>query len=176
MTATHRCAGYPAGSCPVNIPTSRPLCHYCKKSKRLSSFEDRVRSLIAPDASGCWIWLGSRKSRVKGRDYGQLGSRPATKVVWEMVRGEPFPEGMFACHHCDNPPCVNPDHIFPGTARDNARDAYNKGRLVMPNTTTPHCRKGHPWTPENTYVYPNGSRKCRICRDAYQAALRAGAA
>jgi hypothetical protein len=52
---------------------------------------------------------------------------PAHKFAWEMENGL-MPSGMFACHHCDNPRCVRPSHIFPGTPRDNTRDMLSKAR------------------------------------------------
>lgn len=49
-------------------------------------------------------------------------------MVWEIVNG-PVPDGLFVCHHCDNPPCVRPSHLFLGTPKDNVDDAVAKGRI-----------------------------------------------
>ena len=56
----------------------------------------------------------------------------AHRVAWEMANGGPIPDGMVVCHRCDNPPCVNPAHLFVGTRLDNVRDMVMKGRGRYP--------------------------------------------
>jgi len=80
----------------------------------------------------CWEWTGSRH----GKGYGMVGvgSRivdKAHRVSWRMHNGL-IPEGMHVLHHCDNPPCVNPAHLFIGTNDDNVRDKIAKGRQRVP--------------------------------------------
>jgi hypothetical protein len=74
----------------------------------------------------CWVWAGT-----KNRRYGQFHFRgdtiPAHRVSWMINRG-PIPRGLWALHACDNPPCVNPDHLWLGTHTDNIKDMWDKGR------------------------------------------------
>lgn len=74
----------------------------------------------------CWIWDTQQK-----HGYGQLRAfgklYRAHRFSYELHFG-PIPEGLFVCHKCDNPPCVNPDHLFLGTAKDNIQDMIAKGR------------------------------------------------
>jgi hypothetical protein len=75
----------------------------------------------------------------------------------------PFDDELKVLHRCDNPICVNPNHLFLGTSADNAQDREAKGRGG--NSKKTHCPKGHPYDAENTYVRTrDGKRGCRICR------------
>lgn len=82
------------------------------------------------DKSGeCWNWIATRS----GNGYGSikyLGKDcGAHRVSWILASGE-IPKGMFVLHRCDNPPCVNPKHLFLGTNADNMRDMQQKGRAL----------------------------------------------
>lgn len=79
----------------------------------------------------CWEWIASRNSQGYGHFMLDGHIHLAHRVVWVMTHGE-WPGELCVCHHCDNPSCVNPDHLFLGTRADNNRDRDLKGRYNAP--------------------------------------------
>ncbi len=77
--------------------------------------------------SGCWLWT----AYVDRDGYGNITINrkptPAHRASWELFKGT-IPKGLLVCHKCDTPACVNPDHLFLGTHKDNIRDSFAKGR------------------------------------------------
>jgi hypothetical protein len=138
-----------------------------------ATWTDRYwRNVERAPGDACWTWIGSKGNH--GRASFWLDGRrvSAARVAWALHHGEPFPADKDACHTCDNPACVNPAHIWPGTARENALDAVRKGRLVTPsvrglrpwNASITHCKSGHALDAGNVYVSPKGWRFCQQCR------------
>lgn len=109
--------------------------------------------------SGCWEWIGSKRHFGYGQVYfkGRPG-RKAHRVAWERTYG-PIPEGMGVLHKCDNPPCINPDHLFLGTPEDNVQDMFKKGRQRDPHSGI-EPRKRSTCHPEK---WNHSGGLCKIC-------------
>lgn len=126
-------------------------------------FWSKVR--YGPD---CWEWQAT-PSQAYGlfRHKGKM--RKAHRVAYELTHGL-LAQGAILLHQCDNPRCVRPAHLQPGTYRDNLMDAIEKGRWSNSNTQKQVCKRGHE---PNWYVDKNGGRHCRPCAAMHQRARKA---
>ena len=87
------------------------------------------RSVVKTDS--CWLWVGpTHGPDGRGSVGGGKTQDYAYRYSWKLHHG-PIPEGMQACHKCDNPSCVNPGHLFLGTNSDNVQDSLKKGRFPV---------------------------------------------
>jgi len=103
-------------------------CQRCEYQRRRNIGQVGFWSLIAKKGDKeCWPWVGFR---VPG-GYGMYNQQAAHRQVYELLIG-PIPAAMFVCHHCDNPACCNPAHLFLGTPKDNSQDMVRKGRTKAP--------------------------------------------
>lgn len=121
-------------SCRTPFPSpkaraSHERVHLRSTADRLWAKADRNGPVPAhlPELGRCWIWTGHT---VDG--YGRIVvdgvAQGAHRVALSLILGRPIATDMQALHHCDNPPCVNPAHIFEGTGDDNVADRHAKGR------------------------------------------------
>ena len=99
-----------------------------RRSPWSATIAERLECLSIPEPnSGCLLWTGS----VMGIGYGKVSwngrQHPAHRMAWAQAHG-PIPDGMFVCHRCDVPLCINPDHLFIGTHKDNMADKKSKSR------------------------------------------------
>lgn len=107
-----------------------------KRGLPIIPLEERLKANMEVNpVSGCWEWQGTTRN-----GYGRLtiGSRvdntrrseSAHRVAYKVWKGD-IPDGYEVCHKCDNPSCINPDHLFVGTRLDNIADRERKGRNVV---------------------------------------------
>jgi hypothetical protein len=112
----------------------------------------------------CWEWAACKSKSGYGKfSLGPRGSERhfrAHRFSYELHKG-PITKDMYVCHTCDNQGCVNPEHLWLGTAKDNLMDMSYKGRSS--NTKKIQCPKGHPYDYTNTHITRSGSRKCKKC-------------
>lgn len=124
----------------------------------------------------CWLWIASN-----ARGYGTFKldgiAVRANRIAWVLTHGA-LPRERCVLHRCDNPPCVNPEHLFLGTQVENILDLDAKGRYVSANAQKTHCKRGHPLSGANavTVQRHTGSafRSCRKCQRLRDKKYRAG--
>lgn len=102
-------------------------CAWAAKSPTLEQYAEKFwKRVDKSEPSGCWTWQGY----CQRFGHGWLGSRfgLAHRFAWKLLRG-PLADDVCLLHHCDNPPCVNPDHLYIGDRKDNMRDKVARGRV-----------------------------------------------
>ena len=89
----------------------------------MQRFWDKVEK-----TADCWKWLGAKRNGY-GNFWHNRKGHIASRFAWELTHG-PISAELFVCHSCDNPECVNPAHLFLGTAKDNYHDMARKNRVA----------------------------------------------
>lgn len=129
----------------------------------------RLMSRMRITESGCWEWTGTKRRGGYGQISVHSRQRKTHRLAYELFIG-PIADGLLICHHCDNPPCFNPQHIYAGTPLDNGRDMAERRRRLRET-----CFAGHPLTKDNV-VRPDaggaGFRRCKACRRETQRAWK----
>lgn len=109
---------------------SKKCSNYVTGQGNCTTVESKLWPRLKISDSGCWEWQGG-----KDKDgYGSLRwgkEQRSHRVAWILSFG-PIPNGLQVLHHCDNPPCCNPIHLFTGTSDDNNKDMIRKGRSNPP--------------------------------------------
>jgi hypothetical protein len=137
----------PSPSCEVSTMQAAKVG---RKSQdlRVETIADIRRNSIVTE-TGCWEWQLRRWPYGYGVAFFMGLNVPAHRAAYALVYGPSIlnAKGLVVCHECDNPPCVNPEHLFAGTQGDNVRDSYAKGRHISPAAYvkfTEFCVNGHP--------------------------------
>jgi hypothetical protein len=113
----------------------------------------------------CWVWTGSRNSWGYGYFRSSLGVTTAAHRYSAQLHLPDYSDELWVLHHCDNPPCVNPAHLYMGTVQDNCRDMVERGRARNQYVGAVACSNGHPYIEGSYYVRRDrNERVCRVCR------------
>ena len=93
--------------------------------------QSKLLSKIVHDVSGCWLWTGQKSQKGYGilqtQKSNKIKKHRAHRLSYEIFKG-PIPEGMYVCHSCDTPACINPEHLWVGTVQQNNADRVEKMR------------------------------------------------
>jgi hypothetical protein len=100
-------------------------------STKQRPIEERLLEKVIKIPNGCWEFNGARDYNGYGLIRFNTKVTRASRVAYEVWVGE-IPSGLCVLHKCDNPCCVNPNHLFIGTLKDNSQDSWNKGRGRAP--------------------------------------------
>jgi hypothetical protein len=119
----------------------------------------------------CWNWTASKNTQGYGGFKLNGKVKKAHRVAYELTRGH-IPDGLVLDHLCRNHSCVNPDHLEPVTHRENTIRGVVGEMTRNRQLSKTHCRRGHEYTEENTYVSPKGDRTCKSCRNYRARKLR----
>jgi len=109
---------------------SKPFPGNCNFNKYCSAECAFWRWVEKKSKTECWEWIGTRFHHGYGRMKFRRKVWYASRFSWELHNGQ-IPTGKIICHHCDNPPCCNPNHLFCGTYKGNADDRDRKGREIF---------------------------------------------
>ncbi len=129
--------------------------------------EERFFAKVVKTGTGCWLWTAAKNDDGYGLFSGRPGGGTVRAHIWSYEHAVgPVPDGLQLDHLCRKRSCVNPAHLEPVTSAENTMRGES---LQAVNAAKTHCKRGHEFTPENTYVTSSGSRSCRVCLAIHRA-------
>lgn len=136
----------------------------------IEELKSRIRCNSDTVPSGCWEWALTRTAQGYGYTTSSGLRGAAHRFSYAAFKG-PVPKNTVVRHRCDNPPCVNPDHLELGSQWDNVQDQKKRGTWTSPLARrkkfingVPVCQKrDHPLVGENIRRFPDGKIACREC-------------
>lgn len=151
-----------------------------------NSIYERFIKLLTIDSNGCWLYRTPAKSGYANFGITRHKGYRAHRFSYQIHRGK-ITEGLHIDHLCSVKNCCNPDHLEAVTPKENTRRAWQRGEAkchsheiqlkagrignaaaVAKKLAMTHCKKGHEYSVENTYVKKGGGRDCKACqRDRY---------
>jgi len=140
----------------------------------IERFFQKVDKSGSEEFPNCWIWTAGTTSRKYG-SFTYYSKKPAigSHVSSYLFHFGEIPKGMLVCHHCDNPPCVNPEHLFLDTNSGNMKDMFKKGRNGISSKRRTHCRRGHEFSVVGVRQrYSKNGRLDRSCMECIRITSR----
>ncbi len=146
---------------PFAVPPSEGYRKFCSLACYLGPGTFASKYMVNA-LTGCWEWSGTIN---KKSGYGYFYDRKTKKthiahIYSYRLSGRSISAGLDLDHLCRNRRCVNPDHLEPVTRGENVM----RGLLIDNPAARTHCKRGHPWSPSNTYRTRRGHRMCKQCR------------
>ena len=151
-----------------------PVCYIKGHNPSIDPIERFWRYANPRGESDCWEWMSTLDTKGYGRMIVKRRQVSAHRFSWELHKGS-IPKGLHVCHHCDNPRCVNPTHLFLGTQQDNMDDMNRKNRgrhplggvhIVRPSSTY-RCKLSEALVGEIRERYTQGNISMRTLAHEY---------
>ena len=129
----------------------------------MQNYEERFFQKVNKTDS-CWLWIGAKNNKGYGSFRFNNKNMSAHRFSYQNFKGE-IPEGLYVCHDCDIPACVNPEHLTLGTPKYNNKDMVSKNRQGQSSRPQTHCARGHEFAVVGVKIQIKKGKVNRSCRE-----------